>query len=130
MANKDLKIVRAPERESVPCPFTIKIVGAADPANNVITIEHGRGIVSSVSRTGTGEIKVILKDKWTHLLACEVGLQSSADREARLLAQDVSGSTPYMTFNTISDALAPEDTPNSGTDRIHVVAWMKNSSVF
>jgi len=105
-------------------------VGASSAANNVVTIEHGRGIVDSVSRTGTGEIKVLLKDKWTHLLSCSVSLQSSSDRAARLLAHNVSGATPYMTFNTISDALAPEDTPNSGTDYIHVVAWMKNSSVF
>ena len=136
MANRDVKDVKGMSRGVTILSGVIQIVGAASAANNVVTLvgdtpasESVNGI-ASVARTGAGLITLTLSDKWVGLagLSCDFSPHGSSARGANIVSADVV-SAKTVVLRTVNASLVATDTPNTETDRIYFILFLKNSTV-
>lgn len=129
MANRLTHNLQSLSRDVKEIQGTIKVVGAASAANNVVTMETGGYGVASVARSGAGEYTITLEDAWIALESANITLQAATaiDLVPQIKSTDVV-SAKTIVFSTLAAAV-PTDTANTITHRFHFSLKLKNSSV-
>ena len=116
MANRDFKNVQALEREVKILAFTLSGL------DGTVVATPSTGITSLVE--SSGDYTITLDDKYSSLLCAQVTLGATDGdcdlTQAHINSEDVDGAKTVV-IDTAGTAAA--------TDRLHVVLYLKNSSV-
>ena len=129
MANRNFNRVQALPKELKILSGIVKIVGATDPANAVVTLEPSNNVgITSVARSGTGEYTITLDDKYTSLFNANFNLEAATaiDLVPQIKSHDVASAKTLVV--NLNAGATPTDSANEVVHKIHFNLILKNSS--
>lgn len=111
----------------------VKVIAGSFAPNgsSAVSAASVKGIGFTVARTGTGQFTITLSDAYVDYLSITASLALSAgdDKFLQLGAVDVvTAKTIVVNVWDVSGAAATDVAANAA-NRIHFVAWLKNSTV-
>lgn len=122
---RNLAPVRALVRELIPLPGSF-----APNGGSALDLTTRKGLGWTVTRTSTGLFTVTFTDTQADLVAFEAQLQlASADDKYLQMGTLVNTSTPVVQIRVMDiSGAAVADVAANANNRIHFVAWMRNSA--